>query len=91
LQAITKARVCFGLIRFAVDGNRHVAVDHFERPLRRHVLHLIAPAPGQMAKAADRSGFNKHMLNKVTPAGNLWVTGIRVQVDKGRELACFFY
>ena len=43
LQAITKARVCFGLIRFAVDGNRHVAVDHFERPLRRHVLHLIVP------------------------------------------------
>ena len=62
LQAITKARVCFGLIRLAVDGNRHVAVDHFERPLRRHVLHLIVLAQGQMAKAADRSGLNKHML-----------------------------
>ena len=57
LQAITKARVCFGLVRCAVDGNRHVAVDHFERPLRRHVLHLIVLAQGQMAKAADRSRF----------------------------------
>jgi hypothetical protein len=57
LQAITKARVWLELSGLAVDGNRHVAVDHFERPLRRHVLHLIVPAQGQMAKAADRSRF----------------------------------
>jgi hypothetical protein len=57
LQAVTKPRVRYRLVRFAVGRDRHVAVNHFERRLRRHVLHLIVPAQGEMARAADCSTF----------------------------------
>jgi hypothetical protein len=66
LQGITKPHVRLGLVRFHICRDRQVPGHCFERPLRRHVLHLIVPPAfgnGQSTRSFQLT--YKHLLNSL--------------------------